>query len=438
MIAVMKTLAGLLSWVLLLAFSPIVYSDIGWDVSGFATVAAGKTNRDELLYMDYDGDWSVDSDTMLGLQLVLEPLDRLSLTTQVVTRGHSFDDVGEYSTEIEWAFASYNLSDRARLRAGRLRTPYQYYSESLEVGYSYVWVRPPPNVYAFLFEPFSHFDGVDLSYTYYGDQVDLEFKGLYGSQEGAFLETRVDIDQIWGVTLTSRWQDLTLRYGFLNHSIDLTIPAYDPLLDAFDATAAGFAAFGIPDPGFVALKDRYGLDDASVRYHSLALDWRLGHWNLIAERYELVRPDKNLENGSRGWYLSLARQIREFTPYVVVGAYKSAVGQGPYQQLDATFDSVEPFYPLLPVPVAQQLAADLAELRFLAEFGLDRYVVGQRSYTTGLRWDFHSSTALKTELEYIEFTRGSTGHAVGKTIPFDRQSDSNDLLSITIALEVVF
>ena len=430
----MKLLFTLFTCTLLLVLPQVSVAEFRWDTSGFATLGVGKTNRDELLYMDYDGDWSFDSDTMLGLQLVVEPLDRLSFTAQVVTRGHSFDDVGEYSTEIEWLFASYNLSEKTRFRAGRLRTPYQYYSESLEVGYSYVWVRPPPNVYAFLFEPFSHFDGLDLSYTHYGDEVDTEFTWLYGTQEGAFLETRVDIDQLWGFSVTSRWQDLTLRYGFLDHTINLTVPQFDPLIDALNRTAAGLEMMGIPDPGFADLTDLYVLRNGRMRYHSLAADWRLGHWQLMAERYELEPPGKGLDNSSRGWYLSVARQIGELTPYFVVGAYKSAMGKDMYDQIDQVFAAIEPYYPMLP----QSVVADLALLQFNAEFAIDRYVVGQRSYTTGVRWDFHTAMALKTELEYIEFTRGSTGHAIGKTIPFNRREDPNDLLSLTIVLDVVF
>ena len=195
---------------------------------------------------------------------------------------------------------------------------------------------------------------------------------------------------------------------------------------------------GIPDPGFTELKAIYRLDDGKMRYHSLALDWRLDKWQIIAERYELEPPGKGLDNTSRGWYLSLSRHFGDVTPYVVVGGYKSAMSKEMYDQIDLVFDGVEPYYPLLPGPVAQQLAEDLAELRFLSEFAVDRYRVGQRSYTAGVRWDFHSSSALKTEIEYIEFTRGSTGHFIGKEIPLDRTADPNDAVSVTIALEVVF
>lgn len=402
-------------------------ADIRWDFSGFATIGTGKTNRDELLYMDYDGDWSFDSDTVLGLQLVVEPLDRLSLTAQVVTRGHSFDNSAEYSTENEWFFLSYNLDSSSRIRVGRLRTPYQYYSESLEVGYSYVWARPPANVYAFLFEPFSHFDGVDYSYTHYGDSVDTEFKLLYGTQKGNFLATQVDIDQIWGFSFSTRWQDLTLRYGFLDHTANLTIPEYAPVINGLNEAAA-------IDPGFAELTELYRLERGRMRYHSLALDWRIGHWHIIAERYELEPPDKQLNNSSRGWYLSFARQFGHLTPYFVVGAYKSAMGKEMYDQVDGVYERVEPLYPfLLPGQVE-----GLEMLRQSAISTINLNVVGQRSYTTGLRYDFLANAALKVELEYLEFSRGSTGHLIGKTYAVDRQSDPNDAMSYTIVVDVVF
>lgn len=90
------------------------------------------------------------------------------------------------------------------------------------------------------------------------------------------------------------------------------------------------------------------------------------------------------------------------------------------------------------MPVAQQLAGDLAVLQANAEFALNLYVVGQCSYAAGVRWDFHSSMALKTEMEYTEFTRGSTGHYIGKNLAVERNQDPNDALSLTIVLDVLF
>lgn len=43
---------------------------------------------------------------------------------------------------------------------GRLRIPFFYYSEFLEVGYAYNWVRLPSDIYNI---SFSSFDGIDFT-----------------------------------------------------------------------------------------------------------------------------------------------------------------------------------------------------------------------------------------------------------------------------------
>lgn len=404
-----------------------VSAELRWDLSGFATLGAGKTNRDSLSYMDYDEDWSVDSDTMLGLQLVVEPIDRLSVTGQVVTRGHSFGDIADYEAELEWFFLSYDLSEQSRVRAGRLRTPYQYFSESLEVGYSYVWVRPPPNVYAFLFEPFKHFEGVDYNHIHYGDDFDTELRLLYGRQKGTFLRTEAQIEQVWGGTVTVRWPDLSLRYAFLDHTVDFTVPDFQPLIDGLnDAT--------VIDPGFAEIADQYSLENGRMRYHSLAADWRLDEWNVVAERYQLEPPDKQLNNSSQGWYISLARQMGRFTPYFVTGAYKSSMGKEMLDRIDEVYGRVEPQYPFLP----PETVAGLQTLQANAIFAYKIYVVEQRSYTLGVRYDWLSNAALKMELEYVEFASDSTGHFIHKGEVIKGPSDPNDAMVLTLLIDVVF
>lgn len=133
-----------------------------------------------------------------------------------------------------------------------------------------------------------------------------------------------------GGGVAGRWQDLTVRYGFLDHTINFTIPDFDPLVNALQQTASGLVSFGLPDPGFADLTQLYRLRDGRLRYHSLGADWRVGRWNLMAERYELLPPGKQLDNRSRGWYLSIAREFNELTPYLVVGSYKAFMDRGMY------------------------------------------------------------------------------------------------------------
>lgn len=98
-------------------------------VDGFGTLAAVQNDNHSVSFYDADDrtDWNTDS--MLGLQVKLPLLDRLSLTGQVVARGYE-----NYDLQVEWMFLTYEAADDLYLRGGRLRIPFFMFSDSLEVG----------------------------------------------------------------------------------------------------------------------------------------------------------------------------------------------------------------------------------------------------------------------------------------------------------------
>ena len=85
-------------------------------------------------------------DAIFGLQITKQINESTSATGQLVSRGTS-----DYNTEASWAFVTYNANKDLDLRMGRLRIPFFYYSEFLEVGYAYNWIRTPSDVYSIPF-----------------------------------------------------------------------------------------------------------------------------------------------------------------------------------------------------------------------------------------------------------------------------------------------
>ena len=125
--------------VLLIALTTgTAWADDAWRLSGFASLGAGKIQDDELSYLGYDDEWSYKGDSVLGLQLSGDIAERLSFNIQALARGVNFEG-DEFKPELEWMFLRYQLNSNWRLRAGRMRTPHYLYSETLDVGYSYVW-----------------------------------------------------------------------------------------------------------------------------------------------------------------------------------------------------------------------------------------------------------------------------------------------------------
>lgn len=402
------------------------YGQQSWNFSGFATLGAGKTNRDSYQFIEYDGEWSFDSDTVIGLQLVAHPLDRISFTGQVVARGYNFDsDQSSFEPELEWAFASIDLYEYGRLRLGRLRTPYQYFSESLEVGYSYVWVRPPVDVYAFAFDPFTHYEGVDYSFNLYPQDFNLELKALYGETKGNYLINTIDISRMLGVSATGSWDNFVIRYGFIDHDLSVYSDLYKPLISALEQ-----ASLSLPfanDLDLVA--DRLTIDNGTMPYHNLTLDWRLGKWNFIAEGLIAKPPKKGLLSYINAWYLSLSHELGQYTPYLTVGSFDFKLENQVFQEVDRVFSAA--------YQAAGQLNPELQSLQQQTYLALESYSNSQRSYALGLRYEFHPKIALKGEIQYLELLEDSPGQLVPKNFQ-DPTINIADATIITLVMDVIF
>ncbi len=106
--------------------------------------------------LDLDNDINFKTDSTLGLQLDLRISDRTTAVAQLVSRGPE-----NYSTQAEWVFMKFEVQKNLNIRAGRMRNPYYLFSESIEVGYTYPWVRPPLDVYR---TDFAAIIGTDLLY----------------------------------------------------------------------------------------------------------------------------------------------------------------------------------------------------------------------------------------------------------------------------------
>jgi len=135
--------------------------------SGFLTLAAAKKFDSELAdgyaVVDYgqagiydDNKLSIGPDSKLGLQGMLTFNPQWSATVQVVSRG-----ADEGKINLEWLYATYQVTDDLTLQFGRKRLPLFYFSESQDVGIALPWVRLPPQAYGW---DVVNFTGANLIY----------------------------------------------------------------------------------------------------------------------------------------------------------------------------------------------------------------------------------------------------------------------------------
>ena len=164
--------------------SVAVNSEEALQFSGFASFGMGKSSRDDMPFLDHTESWSFRSDSIVGGQAQYKFSNRWSSTIQVVARGFTFDENDKFDPVLEWLFTSYQLSAETRIRVGRMRKPLYLFSDSLEDGYAYQWVRPPVDIYSYLRPSSANFDGMDFSTTIDLGEAELDGQVFDGVGEG--------------------------------------------------------------------------------------------------------------------------------------------------------------------------------------------------------------------------------------------------------------
>lgn len=204
-----------------LAFSGQSLADINF--SGFASINAGKVLSgdgvpqfglgptflaDYPIVSAYEEKWSFKPESLFGLQVSADLADGLSVTGQIVSRG-----ADDFSTKLEWAYVSYELNDNWTVQAGKKRLPLFYYSDFYDVGYAYVWMRPPADTYTW---QVFNYNGINALYT--GELGDWSVSGnIYlGSEDSS--NNRLLSQFFFGEPTREIWKDIL--GGVVNFSND--------------------------------------------------------------------------------------------------------------------------------------------------------------------------------------------------------------------------
>jgi hypothetical protein len=130
--------------------------------------------------------WRGDQLSRLGGQFSYGLTDKLSATVQTVAKAEQ----DNWKLQLEWAYLAYDVNDHLTVRGGRLRPSAYMFSETLDVGYSYPWLRLPDEVYSLF--PVSNFEGADALYN-----IPLSFGSLdLQIQSGQAVNRNLYVEQL--------------------------------------------------------------------------------------------------------------------------------------------------------------------------------------------------------------------------------------------------
>ena len=131
-------------------------------VSGFGSIVAGQVLDGSGYVADYpnlgiyDDEFDIGQESKLGMQARATISDDMSATMQVMSRANN-----DYVAEVEWLFVNYAISDDLELQAGKMRLPVYYFSEYMDVGIAYPWIRVPSDAYSL---DVTNFNGLQLNH----------------------------------------------------------------------------------------------------------------------------------------------------------------------------------------------------------------------------------------------------------------------------------
>ncbi|AIY66599.1 hypothetical protein OM33_15765 [Pseudoalteromonas piratica] len=353
-------------------------------INGFASIYGGQTlNSNDTLY-SYTDEFDWQNDSLFAVQVSADVSEGLSATAQLIARGSE-----DFNAEFEWAYLTYEISDNAQLSAGKMRIPFYRYSDFLDVGYAYRWVRPPQSVYNLNFSTYeglsylynSSFSDWDSSLQLIAGAVDTEFAAITDSDKGELKDT---LGVNW--TLTNGWFTGRVAYFVTETTIDASgSPELSGLL-------AGLQAYGLNEQyNNIAIDE----DDSYFAAIGFGIDY---NDFLVDAEYTQFEIDNSVLAKQTQYYVSVGYRMDSIT---LSATYEGNDDKNSSDQ----FNQVPRFVPgpggnLIPVvipgtnpPLYLQDATNLA---------LASQASKSNSYSFTVRYDFHPAAAFKLEYTHFE------------------------------------
>lgn len=167
--------------------------------NGFGTAGISRLGgADDALGFGSSGQttdsWRGDQLSKLAAQFQYGLTDKLGVTAQVVTKAEQ----DSWDVNLEWLYLAYQMNDQLTVRAGRLRPAMFLFSETLDVGYSYPWLRLPEEAYGLV--QVSNYEGADALYSLPLSFGRLNFQASYGNAVNRELYSAV-VDERWDMDL---------------------------------------------------------------------------------------------------------------------------------------------------------------------------------------------------------------------------------------------
>ncbi|AWM60191.1 porin [Stutzerimonas stutzeri] len=280
-------------------FGTVGFTHLGGEDDGRSYGIQGQTNDS----------WRGDQLSKFGAQLSYGITDTVGVTVQATAKAQQ----DEWKANLEWAYLSLQATDQLMLRAGRLRSPVYMYSESLDVGYSYPWLRLPDEVYSQV--QLTNYEGIDAVYTVplsYGSVSVQVAAGQAKNREQFALDDLYDIDydRIFAASVSLATNTYgTLRIGYSEADITADIR---PVIQLSPSVA-------LP----LSLRS---YDEQKGKFTSIGYQYDNGTW-LTANEWTSRMIESDNTGNIDAFYLMGGRRFGDFLPHLTYAQMDDDAGR---------------------------------------------------------------------------------------------------------------
>ena len=285
---------------------------------------------------------SLAQESRIGVQGTYTFTPQASVTGHVVSRGTNGQP------DLAWAFGSYKLDGNWEVQVGRKRIPLYYYSDFQDIGVSYPWITPPPEIYGW---EATNYNGASLRHRRnLGDSQltasvftgqEKNKKSLYQKLYYPAGDTEVQWNNILGADLEITRGALTLRAVAMGADVKTRNPnAANPVDDKAVLKTYGLAANLDLDDWFILSEfARLSRDHTESHYKvsapalTLGAGMRLGQWTPFLSYSRYTESTTDSSQYTPGSYHHASATLR----------YDVAAGTAVKVQLDRQIDSTNNF-----------------------------------------------------------------------------------------------
>lgn len=372
----------LMTSLLLAGFATQSYADIR--INGFASIYGGQTlGSDDMLY-NYSDELDWQNDSLFAVQVSADVMDGLSATAQLIARGS-----GDFNAEFEWAYLTYEVSENSQLSAGKMRIPFYRYSDFLDVGYAYRWVRPPQSVYNL---SFSTYEGLSYLHNSTIGELDSSLQLMVGAvdtditavtySDAAELKDTIGIN--W--SLSNGW--LTGRVAYFVSEASIDVSGSSELSGLFN----GLQAYGLNQQyNNLAIEE----DDAYFAAIGIGIDY---NDILFDAEYTQFEIDNSILAKQTQYYVSLGYRMDSVTLSATYEGNDDENSNDQFNQVPRSITGPGG----VQIPVVAPGTNPPLYLQDATNLALASQAAKSNAYSFTVRYDFHPSAAFKVEFTHFE------------------------------------